>query len=383
MEQIIEQKKIATQKMNILGKLYQGFVVDKIKSTDWENGSSGPLVVELDTTEVCNLACPGCISEDLVCNKTSFSRERLMEIAKELYEIGTKAVILIGGGEPLAHPAVGEFMTYLGEHDIHIGITTNGTLIGKYHDIISKYSFWTRISMDAATPETFQKLRPAKNGGNLFNSIIQQMRDLAQTKKGKLGFSYLVRTEADGFGIESNIHEIYDAAKLARDIGCDYFEVKPSYAYAEGIDHALVKHPKERMEEARREIARLDELVTDTFKITKAINLEDSLNCVQTAQTKTYTTCPVAELRTLITPSGTYVCPYWRGKERFKLGDAHTTSIEDIWNGERRQEIMTKTDPSVVCSFHCLRHASNLEVLKIIQSDIETIEKVKEYDRFI
>lgn len=371
------------QKMNILDKLHQEFVIKKIKEIDWEKGSTGPLVVEFDTTEVCNLACPGCISEDLVCNKTSFSRERLLEIANELYEIGTKAVILIGGGEPLAHPAIGEFMTFLGEHDIHIGITTNGSLIGKYNDIIAKYSFWTRVSMDAATAETFNKLRPSKSGKCKFDSIIAQMTQLAKTKKGNLGFSYLVRTEADGFGIESNIHEIYDAAVLAKKIGCDYFEVKPSYSYANGQDHALVKHSPERMIEARREIERLDKLATPTFKIIKAINLEDSLNCVDKPQLKSYHTCLVAELRTLITPSGVYICPYWRGKENFRIGNAHSTSLNDLWNSNLRKKVVKNTDPSIVCSFHCLRNESNNEILNIIKSKTTEVDILKEYDRFI
>ena len=55
--------------MNIIKKLSQGFVLDKIKTTDWAEGSTNPLVVELDTTEACDLACPGCVSEDLIANK--------------------------------------------------------------------------------------------------------------------------------------------------------------------------------------------------------------------------------------------------------------------------------------------------------------------------
>lgn len=371
------------KKMNIIDKLHQEFVVHKIKETDWVNGSSGPIVVELDTTEVCNLACPGCISEDLVCNKTAFSRERLLQLAEEMYEIGVKAVILIGGGEPLAHPAVGELMEYLGEHDIRIGITTNGCFIDKYMDIIAKYASWTRVSVDAATQETFDKLRPAKNGVSEFPHVIETMKELAKKKKGELGFSFLVRTEADGFGIESNIGDIYAAALLAKEIGCDYFEVKPSYSYVGGQAHALVVHPKERMEEARREIARLDELGDDKFRIVKAINMEDSLDRVEHRQEKTYTTCPVAELRTLICPSGVYVCPYWRGKDQFRIGDAKTTSFAEIWNSQRRKEVRQFVNPCEVCTFHCLRHESNQEVLRIAAQNKEEIPILSEYDRFI
>ena len=371
------------KKMNIIDKLHQEFVVDKIKNTDWEKGSTGPLVVELDTTEVCNLACPGCISEDLVCNKTSFSRERLLKLAEEMYEIGVKAVILIGGGEPLAHPAVGELMEYLGKHDIRIGITTNGSFIDQYMDIIAEYSSWTRISMDAACQETFDKLRPAKNGKSEFEHVVNTMRELAKKKKGDLGFSFLVRTEADGFGIESNIADIYPAAVLAKEIGCDYFEVKPSYSYVGGQAHALVVHPKERMEEARIEIARLDELADDNFRIVKAINMEDSLARVEHKQEKDYDFCPVAELLTLICPSGVYVCPYWRGKDAFRIGDAHTMSMEEIWNGERRKEVRKFVNPCKVCDFHCLRHESNMEVQKIREQSKDEIQLLDEYDRFI
>ena len=89
-----------------------------------------------------------------------------------MYEAGVKAVILIGGGEPLAHPAVGEFIEKLWGHDINIGITTNGSFIDRYMDTIAKCVSWTRVSVDAATGDTFDRLRPAKNGKSEFEHII-------------------------------------------------------------------------------------------------------------------------------------------------------------------------------------------------------------------
>ncbi len=369
--------------MNIKNKLYQDFVVEAIKDIDWTKGSDTPLVVEFDTTEVCNLSCPGCISEDLVSNSTSFSKERLLELAKEMCEAGVRAVILIGGGEPLAHPAVGEFMKILGENNVHIGITTNGSFIDKYMDIIAKYSSWTRVSMDAAKQETFDKLRPTKSGKSEFSHIVNNMRELGKIKTGKMGFSFLIRTTADGFGIESNINDIYDAAKLARDLGCDYFEVKPSYSYAGGVAHALVKHNKEDMDKARYEIEKLSELETDTFKIVKAINLEDSLNCVERVQEKEYTRCPVAELRTLVCPSGVYICPYWRGKDKYRIGNVKDMSFKEMWNSNKRKAVACGTNPKVHCQFHCLRDNSNVEILKMLSMEKKDIKTVDEYDRFI
>lgn len=373
------------KKMNIVDKLHQELVIKKIKETNWEVGTTGPLIVELDTTEACDLACPGCVSEELMEAGRKFSSDRLMEIGKELKDIGVKGVVLIGGGEPLAHPKIGDFMKYLGENDISIGITTNGSFIHKYMDIIAEYSSWTRISMDAATTEMFSKLRPTKGGGSKFDLIVNNMKKLAKVKKGKLGFSFLIRTEIEGINIPSNINEIYDAALLAKDIGCDYFEVKPSYQYRNNAVHSLVKHDKSKMDQARKEIERLEELVTDKFSIIKAITLDASLDGADYDQPKNYKMCPATELRTLITPSGVYVCPYWRGKEQYNVGSAITTSIKDIWASEKRKNIKNFLDASKHCPFHCLRHESNLEVYKLIEqvkngSEIKTLQ---EFDRFI
>ena len=93
-----------SKRMNLLNKLRQAFVLEAVESTDWSKGTKHPLIVELDTTEACDFACPGCISEDLMKTRNRFSDERLLRLGEEFHEQGVKGVILIGGGEPLAHP---------------------------------------------------------------------------------------------------------------------------------------------------------------------------------------------------------------------------------------------------------------------------------------
>ena len=372
------------KKMNIVDKLYQSFVIEKIKQIDFKKGSNSPLIVELDPTAVCNLACPGCISEDIIATGNSFSSERLLKLAKELKEAGIKGVILIGGGEPLSHPAIGELIKYLGENDIHIGITTNGTFIDKYLDEIANFAKWTRVSVDAATKKTFDMLRPPKKGKSQFEKVIDNMKKLAKLKKGKLGFSFLIRSEAEG--VETNVNEIYQAAKLAKEIGCDYFEIKPSYNYKNGMAHSLVKHPQYIIQIVKEELQKAQNLVDENFKIIKAITLDEALNGVKIKQEKNYTFCPVAELRTLITPIGVYVCPYWRGNNKFKLGDVKNSSFEEMWNSNQKKEVMKWVNPSIHCKdLHCLRHESNLEILKIKEriEKGEKIEVIDEFDRFI
>lgn len=352
--------------MDLAAKLRQPEIIAYLKSIDLQTGSKTPFVVEIDPTEICNMCCPGCISEDVLHSGNSFSRDRLLSLAAEMVQAGVKAVILIGGGEPLAHPAVGGFMDYLGRQGIQIGLTTNGTLIDRYLDTISEQVRWTRVSVDAATAETFDALRPPKSGGSLFRRVIDNMTALAKKKKGRLGFSFLMRTSADGFGIRSNIDDIYPAARLARDIGCDYFEIKPSYRFAEGCDHFLVRHEPADMEKARREIERCRELAGPNFKVIMSINLEHALNGLQISQPKAYRRCLTAELRTLVCPSGVYVCPYFRAKDKFRIGQVRTLSFEQMWRGPERRQVLERLDPSVDCQMHCIRHLTNAEVGKML-----------------
>lgn len=372
--------------MNLTEKLYQDFVVERIKETDWKSGNDAPLVVELDPTAVCDLACPGCISEDLVSIGNSFSNEKLIDLGKEFVEYGVKAVILIGGGEPLAHPKVGELISLLGKNNIHIGITTNGSFIHRYLDEIAEYSNWTRVSMDAGSDDLFLKVRPTKAGKSKFRKIVKNMEMLAKIKKGKLGFSFLIQTDADGPGIDSNIHEIYDAAVLAKNIGCDYFEVKPTYQFRDNAVHKLMIHDFQKMEEAKIEIKRLEDLESENFKILKAINLENSLNRVGIEQPKKYSKCPSTHLRTTIAPSGAFICPYWRGKNDFKIGDLNKMTFKEMWNGQLRKKIMNETNISIECDqIHCLRHETNLKCIDIKEklNNKDEITIYNEFDRFI
>lgn len=363
-------------RMNLVSKLRHPLVIDKIAQTDWTGAGTAPFVVEFDPTSACDLACPGCISGELL-NKERFSRDRVVSLTKEMIDAGVKAVILIGGGEPLTHPAIDKVLELLGEAGVQIGITTNGTLIDRHIDLIARYASWTRVSVDAATSETFQHLRPSRTGQSRFDEVIRNMELLAKRKTGILGYSFLIRTEADGnnanvaggdFGFgriqQTNVHEIYQAAKLARDIGCDYFEPKPSY----DDNHYLIMHDNDSMALARSQISRARELETESFRIIESVNLGHSLEGRQMApQPKSYTSCPSAQLRTLVTPSGAYVCPYFRGNETQKIGDVTNSSFLDMWTGTQRSEVMGRLNPACDCGMHCIRHETNLELFSIRQ----------------
>lgn len=369
--------------INIKQKLYQKTIIDSIRQIDWNISSDFPLVVEFDPTTACNLACPDCISRDLL-NQGFFTRKRIKELTAEMIDAGVKAVILIGGGEPLIHPEIDWVINQLGQNNVQIGITTNGVLIHKHIELIAEYANWVRVSVDAASSDVFKKIRPSVTGKSLFNEVIDNMKQYSSIKKGRLGYSFMIYSEGDFDSTSkhktqffSNISEISKGAKLAKEIGCDYYEIKPMY----NINHYLIKQKKDLIEQVKEEINKAYEYSDDQFKVILATKLYDALNEQDNTEIKKYTHCAVAQLRTLVTPSGVYVCPYFRGREDMKIGDVRNESFLDMWNGNKRKAVMKKCNPSKICQMHCIRHDSNLILENIING--QKIDIVDDFDFFI
>lgn len=272
--------------------------------------------------------------------------------------MGVKAVILIGGGEPLAHSGTQALIYTLGRAGIAIGVVTNGTMIDRNLPGLAEYASWVRVSVDAATSDTYQSFRPSRKGGSVFDHVIENMRRLAAVKKGILGYSFLVMArQGNGKPAVSNHHEVLAAAELAKGIGCDYFELKAMFD--EG--HHIVGLAEDVLASIADQLKQARWLGGPEFEIVHSSTLDSVCDHVGPIQPKNYHRCRIAELRTLVTSSGVYICPYHRGNSTAMLGDAVTESLVDIWSQSERGII----DPTRDCTFHCARHTSNLELHQI------------------
>src|SRR5690349_11661883 len=85
-------------------KLAHPTIVDALTRLVEFDRLAAPLVVDLDPTSYCDLGCPGCISASVLRTRR-FEERRLLDMAQEMAAVGVKAVVLIGGGEPLMHRA--------------------------------------------------------------------------------------------------------------------------------------------------------------------------------------------------------------------------------------------------------------------------------------
>lgn len=326
----------------------------------------GPLLVELDPTSACNYSCPECISRDLL-NKDRISSERLHNLIHEFKRAGVQGVVFIGGGEPLAHNCMPEPIRLAHELGIAVGLTTNGSLIHRHLDTLAECASWTRVSMDAGTAETYDLFRPNKIR-NSFEKVLGNMRALAEVKRGALGYSFLVMQRAASIGesafmkdslgrpYHTNAHEIAEAAALAKSLGCDYFEYKPMV----DPQHYLVAFGPELQDLMQEQADACAGLVDDTFEIYAPRSIEFMYDNDNPVEPKSYTECPAMDLRTLVTPSGIYPCPYHRGREDKRLGSVDDGPFDVFWKSDERKRAMALTDPTRDCGFYCIRHRTNV-----------------------
>jgi sulfatase maturation enzyme AslB (radical SAM superfamily) len=224
----------------------------------------------------------------------------------------------------------------------------------------------------------FAEFRPHASGKSQFGLVIDNMKRMAEQKTGLLGYSFLLLTKykEDGSVQSTNAVDIEKAARLAKDIGCDYFELKPAF----DMMHFLQEQNLSVVDLVNANLKAIHDLADENFKIIAPFTLEEALNGVGT-QTKSYNRCLTAELRTVITPNGAYVCPYHRGNLNMRIGDIAKTSLTDMWTGMKRGKVMQRVDPAKHCTFHCIRHESNLLLEQMAAG--ETVAPISDFDLFI
>jgi sulfatase maturation enzyme AslB (radical SAM superfamily) len=201
-----------------------------------------PVLVTVDPTNICNLNCVWCNAAYVRANRhnalTAAALNRLADFlpcwveGRSGWPLGVEAVCVAGGGEPLLNPATGAFIDRLTHQGIQTGLVTNGTKIQDYIDPLSQCT-WIGVSIDAGTGATFNALKRVKQQARVFEDIIENIAvlvDYAKTHHARLGsghpsygvsYKYLLYNK-------DNIGEIFQAARLAKEIGCKNIHFRPA-----------------------------------------------------------------------------------------------------------------------------------------------------------
>ena len=134
---------------------------------------------------------------------------------KKVYdEVRPIKINVSGLGEPFINPDVFKIISYAKKHGSAVNCASNFTLVGdKINEIIDSGISQVKVSIDAATPETFLKIRKF----DLFDTLVGNIRKLNKIKKERglshpdIRFNFALQRD--------NIDELIPTIHLAHELG--------------------------------------------------------------------------------------------------------------------------------------------------------------------
>jgi MoaA/NifB/PqqE/SkfB family radical SAM enzyme len=174
---------------------------------------SKPTIINICPSVKCNLDCVMCFQDRDDTAELPDQIEQMIEA-----HFPTLQELWVIGGEPLVARECLEIIRRMNPErypDLHLGLITNGTAVSqKAEDLLwSRRLSWILVSVDAATPETFKKIR-----GGKFDKVLDGIRKL-KGLRDQQGGEWSLRI---GFTVmKSNMHEAIDFADLADSLGVD------------------------------------------------------------------------------------------------------------------------------------------------------------------
>ena len=332
-----------------------------------------PLSINLDLTTACNYACDHCIDMDILNTGIKYDHARLLSSLATMARKGLKSVIVIGGGEPTLYPHFDETIRFMKAQGLQVAIVSNGAGNRKIADICDclDENDWVRLSLDSGTDETFQKMHKPKKPITLEQicSLVPVIRE--RNPRLTVGFSYIVTWKGatvNDLDIVENLHEMAQAARLARDHRFSYIGYKPFLSRAEANNAEVIGVDRDRDElddiiaRIRAQFAEAKAVATPEFRVFETTGMKAFCSRQFDKFGQQPRQCHMQFLRQVLSPLGTYNCPVYRNQPHGKLGEKDAYADLDSFETTRRsvaQRIDTFDATTTCAEVTCLYNDAN------------------------
>ena len=303
--------------------------------TDWLNGKDiYPISIEVGLSNSCNHRCIFCAVDYSDYKPVFIDKDVILGALRQLSAKGTKSVVFSGEGEPLLNKNAGQIINAAKSFGMDVALSTNGVLFTESaaESCLPSLS-WIRFSVSAATGATYSKIHQTKETD--FDNVINNIKKAVEVKKKNklnavIGVQLLLLPE--------NLDEAVPLAEKMKDIGVDYYTVKPYSKHPDSINNSSTDY--ENWANCNNIDNRLKNLQTDNYKVYFRKNQMEKL-----LYEKPYTTCYGLEFMTHIDSFGNVIpCIMCFGRDDFKYGNIYDTDIITIW--EQRHKVINKINES-------------------------------------
>jgi radical SAM protein with 4Fe4S-binding SPASM domain len=284
---------------------------------------SSPLFLQVEPTIYCNLECSFCINPFLPRTRTSMTADKFERILDEVPS--TTKISLVGIGESFMNKELFEIIRRAKARGLAIGTTSNGTILTDkiLKDLIDSNLDWLNFSIDGATKETYERLRP----GATFEKMLANIRRIVTTLKehGRtpdLAIWFLSNAE--------NIRELPDMVPLVQSLGINSLNTQGVHYWGSEDWHAKAT-----------EANHIDDLVAvllETKRRADAAGMDFQWHNFPDAAAERE--CKWPWKGAYITADGfvTPCCENGSNPERINFGNIFEERFVDIWNSKKYQQ---------------------------------------------
>jgi len=176
-----------------------------------------PSFVQLSITNKCNLACKHCFNDSGNASSNELKEEEIYELL-DYFLAKSIVCFTFGGGEPLVHPKIFEFIKYASTRGGRITLLSNGVLIDKKTawKLYESGVFRVRISIDGSNKEINDFIRSKGS----FKGAVNALRNLRETPIEDVA----VMTNVN----KHNFSDLENIVKLAIEMGVDDIKFIPT-----------------------------------------------------------------------------------------------------------------------------------------------------------
>ncbi len=187
---------------------------------------SRPVGLVVDPSNMCRLACPGCVHSESNVAAARFDwangtlREKVFHLLLERYGAYSIGMNLYNYGEPLLNRSTPKLIRQAKRYLMHTALSTS--LSVQHFDAeayVASGLDCMILSIDGITQQVYQSFR---RNGNL-ELVLENLRRLVDVRRRLRSRTPVLVWNFLGF--EHNIHEIGAARRMARRLGVDLFQL--------------------------------------------------------------------------------------------------------------------------------------------------------------
>jgi len=302
----------------------------------YEKNDNYPVHMTVGLTTYCNHRCSFCYGDYETANprkNINADADTFLKVFKEAHDEGLKSISLVGTGEPLLHKDAVKIIRGIKAIGIDVAVYTNGVMVkGEIRDAILDCCTWIRLSCNAKNAEEHDRIHRTKND---FNNIVENFQEITSLRNRRgsrfptIGCQFVVSNE--------NYRSMFDAARLWKNAGLDYFAIKPVYKQEKNINQPeYIKDYASAREIMKRTMALEDQ----KFKV--YAKFEQFEKVLSADYRKRYETCyGHAFSAALLADGHLYLCGNLHSEERYSLGNIYRDGgFREIWHSEKRRKVI-------------------------------------------